>query len=209
MAPTLDQIVTAALEADRRDLWTCSIGKVVSYDSTARTAEVEPQIKREVPNEDGEPTYEVIPALTSVPVFFLSAGPFSLTFPIEPGTPGLLIFATHDFAAWYLSGKISNPGDLGLHHLSSAIFVPGLVPSSTPMPQAEEDAVVLRGDDIRFGRETANDPPITKSALDAKWLELTSWVLTGAAPSGGGTVTYADPPPDAPEGAQYVKMVPP
>jgi hypothetical protein len=204
--PTLDKLITTGVETAIGEIFTASVGQVVSFDPSVPSVEVQPMIQRETKDKDGARVFESMPVLTAVPILFFGGGGFRMTLPLDVGDTGLLVFAMHDLAAWLTTGQISQPGDAGRHHPSFAIFLPGLTSWKTPIPAAAEPAFVLEGDDLRLGTPNADDPPITKSALDAAWLELTTWIATGNAPSGGGTVVYADPPPDAPEGDRAVKM---
>ncbi len=151
IGPSLAEIVSAGVETGLRGVFTAGIGVVVSYDDTLPAVTIQPQIFREVPSEaDGSPTFEPIPEIPDVPILFFGGGGFRLTFKPSPGDAGLFVCATQDIAPWFTKGTVDKPGDLGLHKIASAIFIPGLMPFTTPIPEAAEAKAIMKGGEIEL-----------------------------------------------------------
>jgi hypothetical protein len=194
--PTLDEIVTTGIESFARELWTATIGYVVSYDAATRAADVQPAIKREVPGVDGKRVFESFPILPAVPCLFLGGGGWRVTFKPTPSDAGLLIVCTSDIASWLAGdGKEAEPKDAALHHPAHAVFIPGLTPFSASVPAAQEDAFVIGTDgaqELRLRSHTAVDHVTNDTLLQAELAAIALAMSTATAPSGGGPVNYPD-----------------
>ncbi len=181
-APTLDKIVQAGIDSTIAELWTGTVGKVLAFDDTVPCVDVQPQVKRRIRDEDGAPVYELLPWIPSCPILYLGGGGFRLAFKINPGDTGFLLVPSSDIAAWLQTGGVSNPGDVARNHLSQAIFIPGLVPFSTPIPDAGEDKAVMAGGEIEI-RATAEiklDAPAIEAGGTLKlvdWTTHNTWAL--------------------------------
>lgn len=65
------------------------------------------------------------PIISDVPILFLQAGGAKITFPIERGDQGLLIFCDRDISAWIDNGSPRVESNR-THAMTDAIFIPGL-----------------------------------------------------------------------------------
>ena len=101
-------------EALKREMFSqlrCALpGKVVSYNSTAQTAVIQPEVI-----SGGV----VMPLLTDVPVFM------PVSFAVNPGDYCLVIFADVDIDAWLESGEAEEPGSERMHSLSDGFAFVG------------------------------------------------------------------------------------
>jgi len=101
-------------EALKREFFSqlrCALpGKVVSYNSTAQTAVIQPGVI-----SGGV----VMPFLTDVPVFM------PVSFAVNPGDYCLVIFADVDIDAWLASGDPEEPGSERMHSLSDGFAFVG------------------------------------------------------------------------------------
>ena len=101
-------------EALKREMFSqlrCALpGKVVSYDSSAQTAVIQPGVI-----SGGV----VMPLLTDVPVFM------PVSFAVNPGDYCLVIFADVDIDAWLASGDPEEPGSERMHSLSDGFAFVG------------------------------------------------------------------------------------
>lgn len=152
---TIDLIQTA-LENERADIFTASIGEVISYDAVKRRAQIRLMIKRPTVTEDGTPGHEEYPILPSCPVLQLLAGPWRLSVPISPGVTGLVVFLSQDPAKWRAGGGVSEPGSHRRHALGFGVFVPGLLPDDQAIPQTSDSAMVLDGTMIKLGADAVD-----------------------------------------------------
>lgn len=108
---------------------------VVSFDPAKRTVKAQPLLRGRIQGPDGTFSWVQLPVLLDCPVIFPSGGGVVMTFPLEPGDEGLVIFGSRCIDAWWQSGGIQNQAELRMHDLSDGFFLPG--PRS--LPEVESD----------------------------------------------------------------------
>jgi hypothetical protein len=144
-SPTLAQLLNRAkaeLSAEVRVALPCSVER---WDPSTNTVDVKPQVQETHETEDGSLVSRALPVLPSVPVIFPGAGGMRITFPIQAGDTGLAIFSDRSIDAWCSAGGDTAPVDQRRHHLSDAVFIPGLRPSSKAW--SSDPAVLTLGSD--------------------------------------------------------------
>src|SRR4029077_19438930 len=57
---------------------------------------------------------------------------YGMKLPIKPGDTGIALFCERSLQVWSQTGGAVDPADPRHHHLSDAVFVPGLYPFSQP-----------------------------------------------------------------------------
>jgi hypothetical protein len=176
----LADVLNAAMDARLQGVFTAMPGTVQSYDATKQAADVQPQVKTGYISEGGDRAVERVPVVPHVPVVFPGSGKFSITWPLQPGDTGLLIFCNCSIDRWLAVGGEVDPADDRRHCIADAVFIPGLRPFSSPVtPTPATDAMVLSGDDIRIG-----DASATPLAFNADLAQLVS-ILGGVTPGPG------------------------
>lgn len=172
MEPGWAEVTRRALENRLHDLHVALPGQVVVYVPATQTADVLPMVRRVVARDDPreDPIKEDLPIIRGVPVQFSSGGAlqFSIHFPLIPGDTGMLLFSEASFAQWRATGKLSDPGDLRRHGISYPVFIPGVRPSTKPIPGASATAATMGNASpspslIEFG---ATDLKLGRSATD-------------------------------------------
>ena len=140
--PTLTDVINAALEGFAQEFNTCMPAIVEKYDNNLNTVNAQPVFKQTFA---GDPVDEVVdtPLVRNVPVAFPRANQAALTFPIQPGDTVLLVFSQRSIDVWKTTGGIIPPNDPRVNDLSDAIAIPGIYPSSNPVP-IDPDNLVLR-----------------------------------------------------------------
>jgi len=116
----IEQVIIEAIKTALRDTHTALPARVISFNSTNQTVNVQPTIKRVF--RDGD--IADLPVISEVRIAFQNVGNFCITFPLSSGDEGLLIFAERNIGAWQQSGKNEIPNDTRMHDLSDAIFFP-------------------------------------------------------------------------------------
>lgn len=165
--PSLEEVIDAALDERLEHVYTAMPGRVESYDPEDQKADVQPLVFGARISESGDRVAERMPVVQGVPVMFPGAGDFSITFPIEEGTTGLLIFTYASLDVWLNKGGEVDPVNDRRHSLADAVFIPGLRPFSSPItPEPEEDALVVNAARIKLGSNDADDPVALKSDLE-------------------------------------------
>lgn len=178
ITPSLAELLRQTADARLGDVHVALPGRVLSYNATTQTADVEPQVKRAIRADDGSKLLEDLPVIPSVPVAFLQAGSFFITFPLAAGTTGLLIFNERSIDTWRATGRSSDPGDQRPHGLSGAVFYPGLAVAADAIAGLPGGAMVVGGTEIRLGGVGASDF-VSLSSIVA--IELTKIVAAGTA----------------------------
>lgn len=113
-----------------KNLHTAIPVKVENFNPQNQTVTCVAQIKNVLieANEAGEILQKnvEIPPLVDVPVSFPRGGGFAITFPLQAGDEGFVVFSERCIDGWWQSGKASEPLDYRFHDLSDAMFVPGV-----------------------------------------------------------------------------------
>ena len=154
--PDLVDVLEAREEALLLDLDVAIPGRVQSYDAATQTANVIPLLRRPVPRADGEYDAAADPVCPSVPVVWPRVGAWSLTMALAPGDTGLLVCCDGDVGTWRAgSGDVVDPVNLQRHHLSHAVFLPGLATRARALTApASGTAAVVLGHDTSGSRVT-------------------------------------------------------
>jgi len=144
---TTEELLELVLDHRLRGLHTSMPGQVQSYDAASQTADILPQLKRQIPDGDGGFTVEDLPVLPGVPVCFPRGGGCFVSFPLQKGDFVLVVFAERAIGNWRQKGQASNPGDLRMHPLAGAQAIPcNLYPSSQALQSADANNMVLGRD---------------------------------------------------------------
>lgn len=126
-----------------RDLRVAMPARVEAYDAATQKVRVQPLLREAYEDETGTQHTERLPVISDVPVQFPGAGGYFVTFPIAPGDTGTLLFADRSLDRWLTKGGEVDTGDVRTHHLSDAIFLPGLRPFATPRAGVSSTTAVL------------------------------------------------------------------
>lgn len=205
-SPALADVVSQAMQDQLLDVHTSMPGRIESYDRATQTANVRPQLKRVLRRRNGERVVEELPVIPCVPVQFPRVGSFFIHFPVKEGDFGTLLFSEYDIGRWRTIGDVVDPGDTRRHGLSGPVFLPGVFPQASPIPDADLD-----DDQMRLGAAGAyvievNDVGEIRLPHDAAtYLARADRVLTelSAIVSGFNSHTHAylpGPGPSAPTG---------
>lgn len=124
--PTLEEVLSDAIEDRLLDLYTNMPGIVESYDSTKQTATIRPAIKRTY--EDGSVVDR--PLIQNVPVIFNRGKKSSDTFPLAKGDPVLLCFSMRSIDIWKKQGGSVDPKDFRKFNITDAYAIPGGSPQT-------------------------------------------------------------------------------
>lgn len=199
--PRTSEVLQRILDDFAVDLHTACPGTVESYDATTQTAVVKPAIKR-VGREgfDQERIVDELPSIPAVPVAWLRAGGYFLTFPLAAGDSGLLVFSQRPMGSWRDSGQVSDPGDEGTHTIAGAVFFPGLETVAKKLPGAEGGGaghavlgksagptIHIDGSTVQVG--DAGGQPIALATSLLTWINSTLRPALLAAPGGPISVT--------------------
>ena len=144
--PTTREALERVLKGGRRSLHTSFPAKVLAYDVAAQTVDLEPQLMRELEDDEGALEYETLPTLYDVPVQWPRAGGFVVTFPVKPGDFVEVQCAEQSTLRWREKGAVSEPGISQPHGLNGCIAKPGWYPDTKRL-------TVVNTTDLVIGKE--------------------------------------------------------
>lgn len=109
----------------------------VTEDSDGKTVKLRSTIKGQTKDKNGKVTQVDISTFEDVPIHFLGGGgedknSVVTTHPVKKGKDkktadeGLAVFTARPHDTWFENGEIQDAQDLRMHHLSDAVFIPGL-----------------------------------------------------------------------------------
>lgn len=139
--------ISAAIDANRADIWTALPGIVQSFDPVAVTATVQPAITGVVTQPDGTNQAVRLPLLLDCPVVFPRGGGCTLTFPVKSGDECLIVFASRCIDAWWQSGGVQVPMEMRMHDLSDGFVLVGPMSQTKKIGNISTTDVQLRSDD--------------------------------------------------------------
>jgi hypothetical protein len=175
-APTLQEAINTAVELGLRNLSTMIPAKVVKYDSSTQKANCQILVKQVTDGEDGEREVASWPVVPSVPVHFMGAGDFRITFPVDNGTIGMLLFSHRSLDKWLSgSGGEVDPELDHDHALTDAVFVPGLRTFGSPLDPAPASDVI----ELSAGGTTNY---VALANLVQDWLDAFNNIISGWTP---------------------------
>lgn len=144
---SLAELINSAKDGMAKNIRTWIPAKVTKWDASTQRANCQPLVKEVDEDESGERTVNSLPVITGVPVQFMGAGGFRLTFPIEEGTLGSLFFSHRSLDRWLSgTGGEVDPVLDHFHSLSDTVFIPGLMPFGAPWSSCPTDEASI-GDD--------------------------------------------------------------
>jgi hypothetical protein len=183
--PTLASVIRDAIEAALFDVHTCIPGKIVTYDKVNQTATVQPLIKSAFINESGVRESVKIPAIPGVSVMLLGNSAFSISWPVQKGDTGLIMFSEASLDKWKVRGGEVDPDDDRRFNLSDAMFIPALRPWNGPIPPdgISDTAMIIRGPEIQAG---GNEELAFKSDVQA----IKDAISDAAVSAGDGGATF-------------------
>ena len=146
--PLLRTYVRGQSERREIQMQTSFPAKVLGWNSSTNTVRLEPQFTETWVRADGETQYEDAPDgdsyIDNVPVLFPRSGSWSITFPIETGSFGLVICTKYSLDAFRNQGHRVDPGDLRRFTMSGATFHPvNLHPNASHLVPSDSDHMVL------------------------------------------------------------------
>lgn len=187
-APEPVDVTRAWIEHHLAGVHTAMPCRVQSYDAAQQTADLVPLVRHPVPQPDGSFVMENLPVLPCVPVVFPRAAGHFLAFAVAPGDFALALFCEGAIGHWWAGangGDVTDPGDLGRHHLSNAVCIPGLYPLAQKLTHAPSgDAAIVMGSDaggMRITIKVNGTLEITQGVDLVAQCESGVWTFGGAA----------------------------
>lgn len=188
---SLTEAIDAGLSSLNKELRVALPARVESYDADKQKASLQPLLLDFYEDERGARKTERLPVVSDVPVLFPSGGGAFVTFPVATGDTGLLLCADRSLDVWLNRGGEVDPNDTRCHHLTDAVFLPGLYPFSAPRSGVSATHVVVHlppGKELHLGEEAPADfvamAQKVLDALDALKGAISAAAVTPAADGG-------------------------
>jgi hypothetical protein len=182
--PNLEDVIREAIDSYSLRVHTALPGVIKEWDPDTQTASVLPAVQTAVRDLKGRHIFETLPLIYDVPVMFPRTLAGYMTFPIQVGDTGLLIFPELDPAQWRSSDPSAAPrsaGDQRRHGLSGAVFIPGLYQGAYRITDFDPDNVVLASETfVKLGDATATQYPSLADLVDTQLTALKT-AISGAA----------------------------
>jgi hypothetical protein len=190
---SLGEVFDAHSDTLKDELRNCLPATVTSVNPVLQTVDVVVGVQNPIFSEDGAVSYEVLPALSSVPLACLSGGGFFIWLPVKPGDTVLLVFSDLSLDTWMAGdGSIATkPGWVGKHTMDSPVAFPVLRPALKALasPVTDPTKLIIGKDgsqaqikigasDIELGAVTTDFVALA-SVVDSFAAVFAAWAPTG------------------------------
>lgn len=143
-APEPAEVIRRALEARIAQVHVSLPVRVETYDSATQKVSCKPLVMSYYRDENDERQAESLPIINGVPVAFPQGGGYSLTFPIQPGDIGMVIWSELSMDRWLSgTGQEVDPGIDHRNALADGVYVPGVRPFGSPLAGVPADHAAL------------------------------------------------------------------
>lgn len=228
--PTLVELIQGIVDQALAQTRTAEPGVVQAYDPVTQTVTVQPQIQDGYFDADRQRQTTTKPPVPGCPVLFRGDQTNWETHPIAIGATGLIVYCSASIEQWQHSahGAVVDPKDDRHHHLSDAIFIPGVRSVRGAIQGSEIDptawiinavTMIVKAQLIQLGSAAAADPVVRQSDLQAVVDKMNHFidtfnghghevVVSGFA-LGGGSGSFESTKPASPAGGPVPDPAPP
>jgi len=125
MSDDLRRLLKEYFDYSMTNVHTCFPGSVVSYDAKTRRAEIQPYLKRKMP--DG--SFMNFPVIPDVPVLYFGTKKYTMHLPLEKDDEVLMVVCERCTDVWRDNGAANNEdSDPRRYSLMDSFAIPGLQP---------------------------------------------------------------------------------
>ena len=126
---SLAWVIMQAIRTNQLELHTAFPAEITAVTTPGFLVSVQPLLKRRFMDASVEP----LPIIQNVPVVMPNGARYSIRVPVAVGDTGLCVVSERSLDVWKIHGGTVDPQDTRLHHLSDAVFIPGLYPMDDPV----------------------------------------------------------------------------
>lgn len=142
--PELARVLNQLRDSIVADLRVALPARVVRWDATTHSVDVQPFIRERTLTPGSEDTEPVrLPVLVNVKVIYPGSGQLRITFPIEVGDSVWVMFSDTALDSWLTSGSDTATSDFRRHHLTDAVCIPGLRADPQSWSGIEENVITI------------------------------------------------------------------
>lgn len=139
-----EEAIRTALEGFKRNLWTAVPVKVVSYDGTKQTVQLQPTTMVRVQQPDGSVSNQPMPVIPRAPVHWGGSGGWFVTHQIGVGDEGIALICSRSLDGWMNAGGIQPPTEARYNDLTDAVFIPGINSQPNNLSNVTADGIEIR-----------------------------------------------------------------
>ena len=170
MTPGMPDLVRTIRSEIFSSLNCCKIGKIISFNGTKKTAEIQIMFKRKIGDK-----VEPYPLLVDCPIFTLQGGGGAVYMPVQAGDPCLVLFADRNIDIWYSTGNEAAPANQRCHDLSDGIAFVGINSLADSLADYPADElrvmhggarVAIKGGQVNIQNATASLLEILQDMID-------------------------------------------
>lgn len=151
-----EEFYTQLLEGYGTKLRVAMPGIVTAFNPAEQTVTVQPALREQVRNLNGNSQWMNLPPLLDVPIVLPRGGGFVITVPIKPGDECLIIFGDMCIDAWFSNGGVQNQIEQRRHDLSDAFAVLGTWSQPNNVINYNTNAMQLRNESGTQGITISN-----------------------------------------------------
>jgi len=153
ITPTMADVISRAIDNGAKNLRVCLPAKVIKYDHTKQSADVQPVLY----SKDYDENLVEMPVLYGLPVIYQRTQNSFLHMPLAEDDYCTLFFTDKSLDKWLTSGGKVDPDDVRSHDLSDAVVYPGLYPFSNSFnPPNAKDVALNCGNTTIFARQNGH-----------------------------------------------------
>ncbi len=144
ISPVLARVIRQAIAQAMKTFHVGLPAKVVGYDASKRTCNVQPLLKRVILTPEFEEQEISYPQISGVPVWYPGGNGFHMRWPLKFGDIVFLIFADRSLETWKKAeeGKEVDPVEDRAHDLKDAVAMAVLRPPSSEHPEVRDTFVI-------------------------------------------------------------------
>ena len=191
--PKLETIIEGGVEQRLSNFYTAIPGRVMSFNATTQTADVEPLIWERVIGETGELQEQGGWGIPDCPVLYPggAGNGMRITWPLKENDIVLLVVCSLDLDKWKATGITQHVDPAGdRNDMHNAICIPSLHSLNSTPTTVPTDALVLHGDKIYLGGPGAsgsNKEIVVQSAL-ADYMNALDSAISALQSAGGSSL---------------------
>lgn len=186
---TLASAIKFAINNALYSINTCLPCQILTYDYKTQRASVQISLNKKFING----TEQAAPIVSNVPVVFPRSFSASLTFPLLPGDPCLLLFSQRSLDSWKKIGGQITPDDFRKFDLSDAIAIPGLYSFNQESPAPNNSDVSLKLGQVEVRLQPENKLAIGNQTTEVLKVisDLLGYLSTSLTTSNGAPIDKA------------------
>lgn len=192
--PPLAEVIEAGIADRLESFYTAIPARVLSWNASGNTVDIEMSIVNSVEDSRGEHTW-LAPKVINVPVLYPGSGKNRTTYPIKPGDQVLYIVSSLPTKGWAATNQqqlIKVPEE-SRNSISYGFAIPGLFPNiNVPQAASEDDVVMHAENKIKLGGPTSEEFVALKKDLQNLRSALISATIAVGAGGAASVVTACD-----------------